>query len=106
MENPNGRSGKKMRSRSITASFLEPYLLQNFVEQLADLHFEVEYNKETAHQGWQTITSSTVEAHVNVGVNFSKRPDGMNMSYVTIFLFTCVRENGSSFKLSWSNSLS
>ena len=26
-----------MRSRSITASFLEPYLLQNFVEQLADL---------------------------------------------------------------------
>ena len=106
MENSKGRSRKKIKSNSITASFLEPYLLQDFVEQLADLHFEIEYNKEGVHKGWQNITTSTVEAHVNVEINFAKRPDGMNISYVTIFLFTCVKENGSQFKLCWSNSLS
>ena len=106
MENSKGRSRKKMKSNSITASFLEPYLLQNFVEQLADLHFEVQYNKENAQQGWQTITTSSVEAHVNVEINFVKRPDGMNMSYVTIFLFNCVKEKEGQFKLCWSNSLS
>jgi hypothetical protein len=103
MENSNNK--KKNKRLTITAAILEPYLFQNFVEQLADLHFEIDYNKKHFQEGWKTIDTSSVEAHVKIGLDF-KRVAPSSAAYVSIFLFTCIREKGSQFKLCWSHSLS
>jgi hypothetical protein len=104
MENSNNKP-KKTKRLAIAATILEPYLFQNFVEQLADLHYEIEYNKKHFQDGWQTIDTSSVEAHVKIGVDFKKVAPS-SATYVTIFLFTCIREKGGQFKLCWSHSLS
>lgn len=106
MENSNNRPGKKTKRLAITATILEPYLFQSFVEQLADLHYEIAYNKKYFQEGWQVIDTSSVEAHVKIGVHFSSKVRPSSATYVTIFLFTCMRENKSPFKLCWSHSLS
>ena len=106
MENSNNKPGRKPKRLAITATILEPYLFQNFVEQLAELHYEIDYNKKHFQDGWQTIDTSSVEAHVKIGIEFSKKVAPSGSTYVTIFLFTCMREMGGQFKLCWSHSLS
>ena len=105
MENPNNKPGRKAKRLAISATILEPYLFQNFVEQLAELHYEIDYNKKHFQDGWSTIDTSSVEAHVKIGIDF-KKASPSNATYVTILLFTCIREKGGPFKLCWSHSLS
>ena len=106
MENSNNKPGRKTKPLAITATILEPYLFQNFVEQLALLHHEIHYNKKHSQEGWQTIDTSSVEAHVKIGIHFSSKVKPAHAAYVTIFLFTCIKEKEGQFKLCWSHSLS
>ena len=94
-------------SLHITTTVDHPDLLKNLVEKLAYRRQEYEFRTGTQ----QTIfdTSST-EAYVSgtIGLDFddNSEQESMNIPFITCFLFTCIKLQGSPYELAWSSSLS
>jgi len=91
---------------AITATLVQPRLLKNLVEKLAQRHYDIGYCLEKMQPGWMAIETSSVEAHVSGEINFSSKTGPINMPFVTCFLFTCTKAKGQEYDLTWVRSLS
>lgn len=91
---------------AITATLLESRMLTNLVEKLAVRRYDIGYCLERVQPGWRAIEASSIEAHVSSVVNLSTEKDNINTIFATGFLFTCTKETGQDYKLTWVNSLS
>ena len=94
----------------ITTTLDEPDLLRNMVEKLADKRYDIGYGNASVPALWNALEASTVETYVKGTVSFSdaneKESVQINMPFTTSFIFTCIKEKGSNYQLSWSSSLS
>jgi hypothetical protein len=106
------KTGNKDGSRiehsaiAITATLIEPRLLKNIVEKLADRYNDIGYGHEKVQPGWQAIEISSFEAYVSGNINFSGETDLMKMPFDSCFLFTCTKGKAGEYKLTWASSLS
>lgn len=97
---------KNERSQiAITATVEEPCMLQLLVETLAESHSDLGYYSKEVQPGWKAMETSSIEARVSGGVNFSSSTP-INTPFVTCFVFTCKKATKGRYELTWSNSLS
>jgi hypothetical protein len=107
MKKSNNKTGKKNEhENAITATFTEPWRLQNMVEKLAYRGCDIGYSLESVPVGWHALDSSSVEAYVSGDMIFSNENDFINIPFVSCFLFTCIKKKRGEYKLFWSSSLS
>jgi hypothetical protein len=99
----------------IAAFFDEPEFIQNLVEQLACRHYDLGYGKEKMPTGWKALETSSTETYAGGTValdytgpdeNETGKEEHINMPFITSFLFTCIKGEKESYRLSWSSSLS
>ena len=88
----------------IIANVEDPCILQLLVETLAESKRGLPFRLRRVHHGWKVIESSSIEARVSGGINFSHERTA-NIPFVTCFVFTCTKGKGK-YELKWSNSLS
>ena len=108
MKKPINKNSNQMKNSSIgiAANLVEPRMLKNLVEKLADSHHDMGYSFEKMQAGWQAIETSSIEAYVSVDTNLSTKTDSIRMNSITSFLFTCIKAKRQDYKLTWVNSLS
>lgn len=93
-------------SIAIIATLEDPDMLQVLVEKLAECNLDIGYSSQQVQPGWKAIDTSSIEVLASVGVQFSNNEDSTNISFVTSFLFTCIKSNHGKYDLTWSHSLS
>src|ERR1044071_9954357 len=94
-------------SLHITASFDQPQLLENLVEQLAYRRTDYSKNKIKVPIGWEADKTSSVEAYVSGNVEFDFNEDyRIRMPFITCFMFTCTKGTNDPYKMNWSSSFS
>ena len=91
---------------AIIATLEEPDLLQILVEKLAECNVDIGYSLLQVQPGWKAIDTSSIEVMASVGIHFSQKSDFTNTSFVTSFLFTCIKSVQGKYDLTWSLSLS
>jgi hypothetical protein len=91
---------------AIIATLEEPDLLQVLVEKLAECNVDIGYSLQQVQPGWKAIDTSSIEVMASVGIHFSHKNDSANTSFVTSFLFTCIKSVHGKYDLTWSHSLS
>ena len=95
-------------SLHITATVDQPDLLKNLVEKLAYRRQEYEFRTPGTRQ--TILDTSSTEAYVSgtIGLDFDENSEqeSMHIPFITCFLFTCVKLQGSPYELAWSSSLS
>ena len=91
---------------AIIATLEEPDLLQILVEKLAECNVDIGYSLQQVQPGWRAIDTSSIEVLASVGIHFSNKKDSTNTSFVTSFLFTCIKSTHGKYDLTWSHSLS
>ncbi|HKZ68043.1 MAG TPA: hypothetical protein VJ111_16865 [Chitinophagaceae bacterium] len=108
MKKPINKNSNKMKNPSIdiVAKLVQPRMLRNLVEKLADRGYDIGYSFEKMQPGWQAIDTSSIEAYVSVNTNLSTETDSLSMNFVTCFLFTCIKAKRQDYTLTWVNSLS
>jgi hypothetical protein len=90
----------------IRATFDQPGLLEDFVEKLAHRRYDMGYGEAVVPTNLKAIETSSAEMYVTGTVAIADRDETINMPFITRFLFTCKKENGGSYKLDGSFSLS
>ena len=91
---------------AIIATLEDPDLLQILVEKLAECNVDIGYSLQQVQPGWKAIDTSSIEVLASVGIHFSNKKDSTNTSFVTSFLFTCIKSTAGKYNLTWSHSLS
>ena len=91
---------------AIIATLEDPDLLQILVEKLAECNVDMGYSLQQVQPGWKAIDTSSIEVLASVGIHFSNNKDSTNTSFVTSFLFTCIKSTHGKYDLTWSHSLS
>ena len=91
---------------AIIATLEEPDLLQILVEKLAECNVDIGYSLRQVQQGWKAIETSSIEVLASGGIDVSDKNDSAHTSFVTSFLFTCVKPTKGKYHLTWSHSLS
>ena len=100
---PNKGNGSAI---AIIAKLEDPDLLQILVEKLAECNVDIGYSLQQVQPGWRAIDTSSIEVLASVGIHFSNKKDSTNTSFVTSFLFTCIKSTSGKYDLTWSHSLS
>jgi len=100
---PNKGNGSAI---AIIATLEDPDLLQILVEKLAECNVDIGYSLQEVQPGWKAIDTSSLEVLASVGIHFSDQKDPINISFVTSFLFTCIKSTEGKYDLTWSHSLS
>jgi hypothetical protein len=108
MKKSNNKNYRNMidSASAVTAALCESVLLKNLVEKLAGRRCDMGFSREKVQAGWQTLETSSIEAHVSGDIRFSDPFAPVNMPFVTSFLFTCIKGNGEEYALTWVSSLS
>jgi hypothetical protein len=89
----------------ITATFDQPALLQNLVEQLAYRHYDIGYSKLPVPSGFKALETSSTEAYVSGTMQIDLNENELiNMPFITCFIFTCIKEEKEPYQLIWSSS--
>jgi len=91
---------------AIIATLEDPDMLQVLVEKLAECNVDIGYSLQPVQPGWKAIDTSSIEVLASVGIQFSNNEDSTNISFVTSFLFTCIKSSHGKYDLTWSHSLS
>ena len=91
---------------SAIATLEEPDLLQILVEKLAECNVDMGYSLRQVQPGWKAIETSSIEVLASGGIDVSDKNDSAHTSFVTSFLFTCVKPTKGKYNLTWSHSLS
>lgn len=102
MKKPSNRNERSQTD--IIANVEDPCILQLLVETLAESKPNLPFRAKRVHRGWKVLDSSSIEARVSGGINFSDEK-AVEIPFVTCFLFTCTKGKGK-YELKWSNSLS
>lgn len=82
----------------ITASFDQPELLEDMVEELA---YRSSHNQDV-NSLKEAIETSTTETYVSGTVELSLDEEHIKMPFITCFIFTCIKENNEAYKMSWA----
>ncbi len=90
---------------SITATLSETRLLKKLVEQLASIRRTSEQTPQAVQPGWESFSTSSIEAFVSGDISLTSHADFISMPFVKSFVFTCIKTNCGSH-LVWSCSLS
>jgi hypothetical protein len=101
MKKPSNRGN----GAAIIARLEDPDLLQILVEKLAECNVALGYSLQQVQPGWKAIDTSSIEVLASVGIHFSNEQDPINTSFVTSFLFTCIKSTEGKYDLTWSHSL-
>jgi hypothetical protein len=101
MKKPSNRGN----GAAIIARLEDPDLLQILVEKLAECNVALGYSLQQVQPGWKAIDTSSIEVLASVGIHSSNEQDPVNTSFVTSFLFTCIRSTEGKYDLTWSHSL-
>ncbi len=91
---------------AIIATLEDPDMLQVLVEKLAECNVDIGYSLKQVQPGWKAIDTSSIEVLASVGIQFSNEKDSARTSFVTSFLFTCIKSTKGKYDLTWSHSLS
>ena len=91
---------------AIIATLEELDLLQILVEKLAECNVDIGYCLQQVQPGWKAIETSSIEVLASGGIDVSDKNDSAHTSFVTSFLFTCVKPTKGKYNLTWSHSLS
>jgi len=91
---------------AIIATLEEPDLLQILVEKLAECNVDIGYSLQQVQPGWKAIETSSIEVLASGGIDVSDKNDSKHTSFVTSFLFTCIKPTKGKYNLTWSHSLS
>ena len=100
------KPSNKGNGAAIIATLEDPDLLQILVEKLAECNVDIGYCLQQVQPGWKAIDTSSIEVLASVGLHFSDKKDSTNTSFVTSFLFTCIKPAEGKYDLTWSHSLS
>jgi len=100
------KPSNKGNGPAIIATLEDPDLLQILVEKLAECNVDIGYSLQQVQPGWEAIDTSSIEVLASVGIHFSNKKDPINTSFVTSFLFTCIKSRKGKYDLTWSHSLS
>lgn len=95
-----------MKRPSITTKLFEAEITRLLIERLAHLREDEGNSLEKAGPDWLCIDTSTVEAFVNGGINFTDKNDLISVPFTSCFLFTCMKRKGGQYDLTWISSLS
>ncbi|HKZ66593.1 MAG TPA: hypothetical protein VJ111_09575 [Chitinophagaceae bacterium] len=93
-------------SLHITAIFDQPGFLEILVEKLADRRYDIGYSKALVPKDSEALETSSTETYTSGTVAIDDTGELINMPFITRFLFTCIKEENSPYKLAWSISLS
>lgn len=104
MKKPSNRGNGS--AIAIIATLEDPDMLQVLVEKLAECNVDIGYSLQQVQPGWKAIDTSSIEVLASVGIQFSNNEDSTNISFVTSFLFTCIKSSQGKYDLTWSHSLS
>lgn len=104
MNKPSNKEGGS--SIAIIATLEEPSLLQILVEKLAECNVDIGYCLKQVQPGWKAIETSSIEVLASGGIHVADKNDFTNTSFVTSFLFTCIKTVEGKYDLTWSHSLS
>ena len=102
MKKPSNRNDRSQID--IIANVEDPCILQLLVETLAESKPNPLFRIRRIHRGWKVLESSSIEARVSGGINFSQEKNA-DIPFVTCFVFTCTKGKAK-YELKWSNSLS
>jgi len=91
---------------AIIATLEELDLLQILVEKLAECNVDIGYSLQQVQPGWKAIETSSIEVLASGGIDVSDKNDSQHTSFVTSFLFTCIKPTKGKYNLTWSHSLS
>ena len=91
---------------AIIATLEEPDLLQILVEKLAECNVDIGYSLQQVQPGWKALETSSIEVLASGGIDVSDKNDSKHTSFVTSFLFTCIKPTKGKYNLTWSHSLS
>ena len=100
------KPSNKGNGTPVIATLEDPDLLQILVEKLAECNVDMGYSLQQVQPGWKAIDTSSIEVLASVGIHFSHKKDSTNTSFVTSFLFTCIKSTEGKYDLTWSHSLS
>ena len=103
MKKPSDKSNRT--DFAITATIEESCMLQLLVETLAESHSNSSKCFKKVQPGWQAFRTSSIEARVSGAINLSGKQT-VQTSFVTGFVFTCIKASKGKYDLTWSNSLS
>ena len=92
----------------ISATFDQPELVQNLVEQSAYRRYELGFSNEKMPRGFKALETSSTETYVSgtMAIDFGTNEAPVNMPFITCFLFTCIKGKTDPYQLIWSSSLS
>jgi hypothetical protein len=94
------------KSLRIHTTFDQPGLLEDMVEKLAYRRYDMGYSKEKMPDNHLALETSSTETYVSGTVAISDKEENINMPFITLFLFTCVKGKNDPYRLAWSSSLS
>lgn len=91
----------------LTASVDKPEVLENIIEQLAVLRYDIGYGNTALPAPWKALSTSCVESYVSGSVEFDYTDtQRIRSPYITCFLFGCIKEKTNHYHLEWGISLS
>jgi hypothetical protein len=91
---------------TLTSTIDELCLLQEIVEKLAQRRVDLGHGKEIVPPSCKAVETSSLEAYVSGNVLLSVGDEMMTIPYATCFLFTCSKQRGNGYRLSFCQSLS
>lgn len=91
---------------AITVTLREARLLEDMIEGMAGIRDDAEYGRQPVLPGWRAIETSTVDSYAGGDLVFSDKSELFRISFVSCFLFTCIKRPVEGYDLAWSCSLS
>lgn len=80
--------------------------LQGLLENLANRRHDLGYSAQVVPDKWTPVETSSVEAYISGDIKLSDEDGRIKTPYITGFIFTCIRPQYGSYKLTWGSSLS
>jgi hypothetical protein len=90
---------------NISTSFDQPELLEDLVEKLALRRYDAGYSKEKMPINFRAFATSSTETYASGTVALTDSDENINMPFITRFFFTCIKEKGEEYKLTWASSM-
>jgi hypothetical protein len=92
---------------NIIVSVDQPQLLDLLVERLATRRYDIGYCNEQIKGEWKAVETGSNEIYVLGNLEFVfENDENCKLPFITSFLFTCLHEKDTPYKLAWCSSLS